>query len=183
MADDYYSLLGLTRNATAAEIKAAYRKLAMKHHPDRNPGNKDAEEKFRKINSAYEALSDDKKRKLYDQYGEAGVNAGAAGGAGFEGFGQGADVNEVFGDLFENFFGGSGGRRRAAQGADLKYEAEVTLEDAFRGTQLPLNFSRAVPRRCLHACAPMPHPTLSHWRCAAPRRRHRFCGRGPRPVP
>ncbi|HAZ07195.1 MAG TPA: molecular chaperone DnaJ [Elusimicrobia bacterium] len=148
MADDYYSLLGLTRNATAAEIKAAYRKLAMKHHPDRNPGNKDAEEKFRKINSAYEALSDDKKRKLYDQYGEAGVNAGAAGGpggAGFEGFGQGVDVNEVFGDLFENFFGGrgGGGRHRAAQGSDLKYEAEVTLEDAFRGTQLPLNFSRA----------------------------------------
>lgn len=151
MAEDYYSLLGVARNATAAEIKAAYRKLAMKHHPDRNPGSKDSEEKFRKINSAYEALSDDKKRKLYDQYGEAGVNPGAAGGfgggpGGFGGFGQGADVNEVFGDLFENFFGGGagGGRgRRAAHGADLKYEAEVSLEDAFHGTQMPLRFSRA----------------------------------------
>ncbi|OGR97693.1 MAG: molecular chaperone DnaJ [Elusimicrobia bacterium RBG_16_66_12] len=147
MAEDYYSLLGVARNATAAEIKAAYRKLAMKHHPDRNPGNKEAEEKFRRINSAYEALSDDKKRKLYDQYGEAGIRGGGAGGSGFEGFGQGADVNEVFGDLFENFFGGGGarggGRRRGAHGADLKYEAQISLEDAFNGAQLPLSFSRA----------------------------------------
>ena len=79
MAEDFYSLLGVARNATDAEIKSAYRKLAMKHHPDRNPGSKDAEAKFKKINSAYEALSDAKKRKLYDQYGEAGVNAGAGG--------------------------------------------------------------------------------------------------------
>jgi molecular chaperone DnaJ len=106
MAEDYYSLLGVGRNATDAEITAAFRKLAMKHHPDRNPGNKSSEEKFRTINSAYETLSDPNKRKLYDQYGEAGVNAGAAGGfrgqggAGFEG----VDVNDVFGDLFENFF-------------------------------------------------------------------------------
>jgi molecular chaperone DnaJ len=148
MAEDYYSLLGVARNATDAEIKAAYRKLAMKHHPDRNPGDKGAEEKFRRINSAYEALSDSKKRKLYDQYGEAGVNGGGGGfggGQGFEGFGQGVDVNEVFGDLFENFFGGQGGGggRRRARGADLKYEAELTLEDAFKGVQLPLKFSRA----------------------------------------
>jgi molecular chaperone DnaJ len=151
MAEDYYSLLGVARNATDAEIKAAYRKLAMKHHPDRNPGShKEAEEKFRQINSAYEALSDAKKRKLYDQYGEAGVNAGASGGfgggQGFEGFGQGVDVNEVFGDLFENFFGGGGGgRRRSAHGADLKYETEISLEDAYTGTQLPLKFMRAEP--------------------------------------
>ena len=148
MAEDYYGLLGVARNATDAEIKAAYRKLAMKHHPDRNPGNKDAESKFRKINGAYEALSDAKKRKMYDQYGEAGVNAGASGGGhpGFEGFGQGVDVNEVFGDLFENLFGGQGGgrggARRAARGADLKYETTITLEDAFKGTQLPLHFQR-----------------------------------------
>ncbi len=118
MAEDYYGLLGVARNATAAEIKSAYRKLAMKYHPDRNPGNKEAETKFRSINSAYEALSDDKKRKLYDQYGEAGVN-GAAGGGGFRGapggFGEGVDVNDVFGDLFEGLFGGAGGAAAAAR--------------------------------------------------------------------
>jgi molecular chaperone DnaJ len=153
MAEDYYSLLGVARNATEAEIKSAYRKLAMKHHPDRNPGSKESEETFRRINAAYEALSDPKKRKLYDQFGEAGVNAGAqggfGGGQGFEGFGPGVDVNEVFGDLFENFFGGAaqGGRggagRRRAHGADLKYETTISLEDAFKGTQLPLKFPRA----------------------------------------
>ena len=153
MAEDYYSLLGVARNATDAEIKSAYRKLAMKYHPDRNPGNKEAEEKFKKIGAAYEALSDEKKRRLYDQYGEAGVNAGAAGGFGGGGFGggvppgfEGVDVNEVFGDLFENFFGGGGGRggaRRRSAGADLKYETAITLEDAFKGGQLPLHFARA----------------------------------------
>jgi molecular chaperone DnaJ len=151
MAEDYYSLLGVARNATDAEIKSAYRKLAMKHHPDRNPGDKHAEETFKKIGAAYEALSDARKRKLYDQYGEAGVNAGASGGfgggvpPGFEGFaGGGVDVNEVFGDLFENLFSGGSGRggRRRATGADLKYEAVVTLDDAFTGTQLPLTFDR-----------------------------------------
>lgn len=162
MAEDYYSLLGIARNATEAEIKSAYRKFAMKHHPDRNPGNKDAEEKFRKINGAYEALSDPKKRRLYDQYGEAGVNAGAAGGfgggQGFEGFGPGVDVNEVFGDLFENFFGGGGrgGGRRRAQGADLKYEASITLEDAFHGTQLPLKFGRAESCATCHGSGAKP---------------------------
>ena len=152
MPEDYYSLLGVARNATDAEIKSAYRKLAMKHHPDRNPGDKAAEAKFRTINGAYEALSDPKKRKLYDQYGEAGVNQsaggfGGQGGPGFEGFGQGVDVNEVFGDLFENMFGGQGGRqggggRRTARGNDLKYETTISLEDAFNGVQLPLHFLR-----------------------------------------
>jgi molecular chaperone DnaJ len=153
MAEDYYSQLGVARNATDAEIKAAYRKLAMKHHPDRNPGDKASEEKFKKIGAAYEALSDPRKRQLYDQYGEAGVNGGAGGGfggvpPGFEGFGAGVDVNEVFGDLFENLFSGGagggrgGGGRRRATGADLKYETTISLDDAFSGTQLPLNFPR-----------------------------------------
>ena len=170
MSEDYYGLLGVARNATDAEIKAAYRKLAMKHHPDRNPGNKDAEATFRKINGAYEALSDGKKRKLYDQYGEAGVNAGAQGGfGGGQGFGQGVDVNEVFGDLFENLFGGQGGgqggggRRRGAHGSDLKYETTITLENAFSGMQLPLHFERV--EGC-HTCRGSGgKPGTGHKRC------------------
>jgi molecular chaperone DnaJ len=169
MAEDYYSLLGVARNATDAEIKAAYRKLAMKHHPDRNPGDKASEAKFRTINDAYQALSDPKKRKLYDQYGEAGVNQGAPGGfggqggPGFEGFGQGVDVNEVFGDLFENLFGGQGGggqqgggRRRTPRGNDLKYETTISLEDAFNGVQLPLHFQRVESCETCHGSGGKP---------------------------
>lgn len=150
MAEDYYSLLGVPRNASEAEIKSAYRKLAMKYHPDRNPGNKDAEDKFRKMAGAYEVLSDDRKRKLYDQYGEAGVSGASGGnpfgGGGFGGQG-GADVGDMFGDIFESFFGGQGGGGRGGprRGNDLKYEVEVTLEDAFKGSQLPLKFDRVEP--------------------------------------
>ncbi len=153
-SEDYYNLLGVARNASEAEIKTAYRKLAMKYHPDRNPGNKEAEEKFRKINTAYD--------KLYDQFGEAGVQGGPGGGpfgaGGFGGqgspFGAGVDVNDVFGDLFESFFGaqgagagapfegGRGRGPRARRGNDLKYEVDITLDDAFHGTQLPLRFDR-----------------------------------------
>ena len=146
MAEDYYNLLGLARNASEAEIKSAYRKLAMKHHPDRNPGNKESENSFRKINSAYEVLSDAKKRELYDRFGEAGVSGGGAGGPG-QGFGgAGVDVNDVFGDLFEGLFGqqgaGGGGRGGARRGGDLKFEVEVSLVDAYRGSQMPMKFER-----------------------------------------
>lgn len=152
MAEDYYALLGVGKSATEAEIKAAYRKLAMKHHPDRNPGDKKAEETFRKINGAYEALSDPKKRQLYDQYGEAGVSGGPGGPGGFGGGnpfgGAGVDVGDVFGDLFESFFGqqqGAGGGRGQRRGSDLKLQVEIALDDAFHGAQLPLQFDRAAP--------------------------------------
>ncbi|MBI5598055.1 MAG: molecular chaperone DnaJ [Elusimicrobia bacterium] len=150
---DYYELLGVPRNADEAEIKRSYRKLALKFHPDRNPGDAKSEARFKEINQAYEVLSDQGKRKLYDQYGEAGVQAGSAGAGGgagnpFSGFGGGADVGDIFGDIFENFFAGGSGsptggrRRRARRGHDLKYDVEISLEEAFEGTRLPLRYER-----------------------------------------
>ena len=148
MAKDFYQTLGLPRNATEAEIKSAYRKLALKLHPDRNPDNKDSETRFKEVNEAYQVLSDPKKRQLYDAYGEAGVSAGAGGGpGGFGGFGGmhgGPDVNDLFGDIFENFFGGvpGGAPRRARRGDDLRYEAVIDLEEAYKGSTVTLEYDR-----------------------------------------
>jgi molecular chaperone DnaJ len=147
LAKDYYETLGVARNATEAEIKSAFRKLALKCHPDRNPGNKEAEDRFKQINGAYEVLSDAKKRQVYDQYGEAGLSGGGGHpGGGFGGFqhGEGADV---FGDIFEQFFGAGGGhpgagRSRTRRGHDLKAEIVVSLEDAYEGVQKPLEYER-----------------------------------------
>src|SRR5262245_40712162 len=127
---DYYEVLGVNKDASEDDIKKAYRKLAMKHHPDRNPDNPKAEERFKEAKEAYEVLSDDRKRTAYDQFGHAGVDPSAAAGAG--GFGNFADA---FGDIFSDIFGGSRSRSNVFRGADLRYNLEISLEDAARGTE------------------------------------------------
>ena len=134
---DYYEALGVSREATVAEIRSAYRKLAAKYHPDVNPGSHEAEEKFKEINEAHEVLSAPEKRQVYDQYGHDGP-------PGFAGMGEGS-----FGDIFDMFFGGGGqagsgqrARQQATQGSDLRYDLEITLEEAAFGIHKNLRLSR-----------------------------------------
>ncbi|MBS0855284.1 MULTISPECIES: molecular chaperone DnaJ [unclassified Tatumella] len=130
---DYYEVLGVSKTADEREIKKAYKRLAMKYHPDRNPGDTKAEEQFKEVKEAYEILTDDQKRAAYDQYGHAAFEQGGMGGGGFGGgFGGGADFGDIFGDVFGDIFGG-GRRQRAARGSDLRYNMELTLEEAVRG--------------------------------------------------
>jgi molecular chaperone DnaJ len=129
---DYYEVLGVSRNASEAEMKAAYRKLAMKHHPDRNPGDKECEHRFKEINEAYDVLKDADKRAAYDRFGHAAFEQGM--GAAAHGFG--ADFGSAFADIFEGIFGMSGARARGGgreRGADLRFNMEITLEEAFNG--------------------------------------------------
>lgn len=131
---DFYELLQVERTADDKVLKSAYRKLAMIHHPDKNPGNPEAEAKFKQINEAYACLSDPQKRAAYDRYGHAAFQQGGGGNPGGGGFG-GGDFGDI-GDIFETIFGGgfsSGGRQQARRGADLRYDMEITLEDAFHG--------------------------------------------------
>src|SRR2546423_1897686 len=144
---DYYEILGLSRTATDAEIKSAYRKLAVRFHPDKNPGDTEAEEKFKEAAEAYSVLSDAEQRARYDRFGHAGVSSGAgSAGWGAQGFGG---IEDILGDLFGfgDMFGGggraSGGRRSSAQrGADLRYDLEVSLEEAAAGMTAQLRIPR-----------------------------------------
>src|SRR5664279_1478106 len=140
---DYYKILGVAREATPEELKKAYRKLALKYHPDRNQGEKASEEKFKEINEAYTYLSEPDKRAHYDRYGSA-EGFGAAGAGGFGGFSGGAPFTDIFEDLFEDFFGGFGGARkqRPTKGSDLRYNLTITLEEAAFGTEKSLNIPR-----------------------------------------
>lgn len=130
---DYYETLSISRDASEDEIKKSYRKLAMKFHPDRNPDNPKAEEKFKEAKEAYEILSDGQKRASYDQYGHAGVDS-SMGGHGSAGF---SDFNDAFGDIFGDIFGGGRGGQKSNvyRGADLRYNMEISLEDAAKGTE------------------------------------------------
>jgi molecular chaperone DnaJ len=146
---DYYEILGVERGIDAAGLKAAYRKLAMQHHPDRNGGSEEAATKFKEISEAYSVLSDEQKRAAYDRYGHAGVGGGAGGGQGpfGQGGGQGFhDINDifsqVFGDAFGDAFGGGGGRRQQGgprRGSDLRYDLEITLEQAYQGAEVEIS--------------------------------------------
>lgn len=131
---DYYEVLGVNRDASDEEIKKAFKKLAMKFHPDRNPDNPKAEESFKEAKEAYEMLSDDQKRAAYDQYGHAGVDP-SMGGGGFGGFNSG-NFSDAFGDIFGDIFGGARNQRsNVYRGADLRYNLEISLEDAAKGTE------------------------------------------------
>jgi len=128
---DFYEVLGVNRDASEDDIKKSYRRLAMKHHPDRNPDNPKAEDSFKEAKEAYEILSDANKRAAYDQYGHAGVDPSAGGG----GAGMGGGFADAFGDIFGDIFGGGRGRSNVYRGADLRYNLEIGLEEAARGTE------------------------------------------------
>lgn len=149
MKRDYYEILGVSKSATDDEIKAAYRRLALKYHPDKNPGDKASEEKFKEINEAYEILSTAEKKAQYDRFGHAGVGTappprpGQPGAGGFGDFAGGdfSSVGDMFGDIFGDIFHGAGGGRRnqyQKRGEDLRYDLELTLENAAKGAEIPI---------------------------------------------
>lgn len=139
---DYYEVLQIDRTATEAEIKKAYRQLAVKYHPDKNPGNKEAEDKFKEASEAYEVLSHPERRMVYDQFGHAGLQ-----GTGFSGFGGVDEVFDSFGDIFDEFFGMGGKRSRASRakrGSDLRYDLEIPFLEACFGTEKKISLAKMV---------------------------------------
>ncbi len=144
--NDFYETLGVTRDVDGSDLKKAYRKLAMRYHPDRNPGDADAEQNFKNVNEAYEVLKDDDKRAAYDRFGHAAFEQGGAGG-----FGNGGGFASGFADIFDEMFGDFGegsGRRgggsRAGKGSDLRYNMEIGLEDAFTGKQAEIKVPTSI---------------------------------------
>lgn len=152
---DYYEVLGVTKTSSADEIKKAYRKMAVKYHPDKNPGDKEAEDKFKEASEAYEILSDPQKKAAYDQYGHAAFDARSRGGGGGGGYHDPFDIfREAFGgggggggSIFDDLFGGGGGRRSnpngPERGADMRYDLEISFEEAALGTTKQISLSRA----------------------------------------
>ncbi len=137
---DYYEVLGVERHASSAEIKSAYRKLALQYHPDKNPGNKEAEDKFKEAAEAYEVLRNGEKRQIYDQFGHQGLE-----GTGFSGFGGFEDIFSSFGDIFEDFFGFRSNRRsgaRVQRGADLRYDLRLDFMEAAFGTETEIELTK-----------------------------------------
>jgi molecular chaperone DnaJ len=152
---DYYQLLGVSRDASEADLKKAYRKLAVKYHPDKNPGDTAAEAKFKEISEAYDVLKDADKRAAYDRYGHAAFKQGGMGSPGGMGGMGGHDPFDIFreafgggggGGIFEEFFGGGGGQSRggASHGSDLRYDLEITLEEAAKGVEKEIRYRRPV---------------------------------------
>ena len=150
---DYYEVLGVNRDASEDDLKKSYRKLAMKHHPDRNPDNPKAEERFKEAKEAYEILTDANKRAAYDQYGHAGVDPSAGAGAGAAGFGGFADA---FGDIFGDIFGGGRQRSNVYRGADLRYNLEIALEEAARGTETKIRIPTMAECETCHGTGAKP---------------------------
>jgi molecular chaperone DnaJ len=155
MSQDYYELLGVSRTASPDDIKKAYRKLAMQHHPDRNQGNKDAEKKFKELNHAHDVLKDPDKRAAYDRYGAAAFEGGHGPGGPGGMNGQGFDFGSVFGDIFDEMFnagrgGGRPGARGDMRGQDLRFNLEITLEQAYGGTEATVRVPSSVSCETCH---------------------------------
>jgi len=172
LANDYYQTLGVSKSASDDELKRAYRKLALKYHPDRNPGDKQAEENFKKVSEAYDVLRDPEKRKMYDQFGTTGFQKGFPGGTqgfGFDPrqFGGQHDTSyfqDLFSEIFGDVFGGTSASPRSQKGANLRYNLNIDLEDAALGTEKVISFMRLSPCETCHGAraAPGEKPAPCH---------------------